>query len=78
MSPSDDAVGLSKNVDEMDYLANLCGINVNKPDIMRAIELNVVKYKSFAKDLITANHGFLGVQQSIDNLKQSIYGKLFR
>lgn len=78
MSPSDDAVGLSKNVDEMDYLANLCGINVNKPDIMRAIELNVVKYKNFAKDLITANHGFLGVQQSIDNLKHSIYGKLFR
>lgn len=76
MSPENDIVGLSKNVDEMDYIANLCGININKPDIMRAIELNVEKYRDLAIDTLTLNHGFKGVSQTIDNIKSSLYDKI--
>ena len=78
MTPSDDIVGLSKNVDELDYLANLCGINVNKPDIMRAIELNLNNFKNIGLDNITFNRGFLGVSQFIDNTQIKIYEKLCR
>ena len=43
MSPSGPLMSSNvlKNVAEMDYLANLCGVNINEPDIVRMIDMYV-------------------------------------
>ena len=75
MSPKNDYVGLSKNVDQLDYIANLCGINVNKPDIMRAIELDLNRLWSAGKKTLFGN-GLVGLQVKVDSLGENLYHKL--
>lgn len=75
MSPKDDYVGLSKNVDQLDYIANLCGININKPDIMRAIELDLNRIWTAGKPSVFGS-GLLGLQVKIDSLQYSLYKSL--
>ena len=75
MSPKNDYVGLSKNVDQLDYIANLCGINVNKPDIMRAIELDLNRLWSAGKSFAFGN-GLVGLQVKVDSLGENLYHKL--
>ena len=43
MSPSGPLMSSNvlKNVSEMDYLANLCGVNINEPDIVRMIDMYI-------------------------------------
>ena len=31
-----------QNISEMDYLANLCGVNINEPDLKRMMEMFVI------------------------------------
>ena len=78
MADSDDIVQLSKNVDELDYLANLCGINVNKPDVMRQIELNINNWANLGLDILTFDRGFLGASNYIDNVKANLFNSLLR
>lgn len=77
MSPSDDFIGLGKNVDQIDYLANLCGINVNKPDVMKAIELNANRLFKAGVHLVVGD-GMLGLKQGLDKFGESLYGFFFR
>jgi len=43
MSPSGPLMSSNvlKNISEMDYLANLCGVNINEPDIVRMIDMYI-------------------------------------
>lgn len=66
-----------RNIDQLDFIANLCGINVNKPDIIRSLILNYEAKKGALHNFVTFNN-FLSVSQKIDNLKLSMYEKWFR
>lgn len=66
-----------RNTDQLDFIANLCGINVNKPDIIRGLILNYESKKGALHNFLTFNN-FLAVSQKIDNLKLSMYEKWFR
>lgn len=66
-----------RNTDQLDFIANLCGINVNKPDIIRSLILNYEGVKGGLHNFLTFNN-FLSVSQKIDNLKLSMYEKWFR
>lgn len=66
-----------RNTDQLDFIANLCGINVNKPDIIRGLILNYEAKKGALHNFMTFNN-FLAVSQKIDNLKLSMYEKWFK
>ena len=67
-------VDLLKNTALLDYLANMCGININKPDILRTLDIYYTQLVNKATDVVTFN-GFLGVEQALSNLAGSIFRK---
>ena len=77
--PEDDVTGFifGKNLSQMDYIANLCGINVNQPDLMRSVILGWNQAKYAVWSMLTSN-GFLGVHQAVDNFKLSLYERFLR
>ena len=61
-----------KNTYLVDWIANNCGINVNKPDIIRRIELykNMVQNNTYSK--VTFD-GFIGIKDSLTNLANGFF-----
>ena len=60
----------------MDYLANLCGININEPDLSRTVELY---YKTLIRAPIADIHDDVmgALQTTFDNMILNSYGKAF-
>lgn len=60
----------------MDYLANLCGININEPDLSRTAELY---YKTLIRAPIADIHDDImgALQATFDNMILNSYGKAF-
>jgi len=66
-----------KNTAMMDYLANLCGININKPDFWRHLDM-IVDFKMGKDSKLNLSRDvknlFLNMGQSVDNFVAGIYG----
>lgn len=62
------------NTAMMDYIGNLCGINMCKPDLRRSIDMFFMEVENKFTRLITFNK-FTGVRQSISNLANTLYGR---
>lgn len=63
---------LLANTALLDYIANMCGINVSKPDLERAIDLAYMTVKNRVVDIITFD-GFIGVENALSNMINSIF-----
>ena len=63
---------LLSNTALLDYIANMCGINVAKPDLERAIDLAYMTVKNRVVDIITFD-GFIGVENALSNMINSIF-----
>ena len=74
ITQDDKIIDLLKNTALLDYLANMCGININKPDILRTLDIYYNQILNKGKDVVTLN-GFLGVEQALSNLAGSIFRK---
>ena len=72
LSTEDKISNMLSNTAEMDYLANLCGININKIDIDRSIKYYYYNIKEGLENKFTFNH-FLGVQTYISNAARNIF-----
>jgi hypothetical protein len=57
----------------MDYLANTCGININKPELTRTLETYVLLSKNKVTD--TYGNNWLSIQNGLSNLANSAYKK---
>lgn len=73
-SDKDKISDLLSNTAMLDYIANMCGINVYKPDLERAIDLVYMTVKNKVVDTITFD-GFIGVENALSNMINSIFGK---
>lgn len=73
-SDKDKISDLLSNTAMLDYIANMCGINVYKPDLERAIDLVYMTVKNKVVDTITFN-GFIGVENALSNMINSIFSK---
>ena len=70
---SDDKISdLLANTALLDYIANMCGINVSKPDLERAIDLMYLTIKNHVANVITFD-GFIGVENALTNMVESIF-----
>lgn len=67
ISDDSDLSGILSNTALLDYLANMCGVNVNKPDILRSIDLYYTQVTNSLWDKVTFD-GFLKAQQALDNM----------
>ena len=69
-----DEVVTLQNVAEMDYVANLCGININEPDLNRTAELY---YKTLIRAPIADIHDDMmgALQATFDNMILNSYGR---
>lgn len=65
---------LLANTAMLDYIANMCGINVSKPDLERAIDLIYMTVKNRVTDIITFD-GFIGVENALSNMISSIFNR---
>lgn len=74
ITQDDKIIDLLKNTALLDYLANMCGININKPDILRTLDIYYTQILNKGTDVVTFN-GFLGVEQALSNLAGSIFRK---
>lgn len=61
----------------LNYLANSCGISINKPDIMRSIDLYYQIIKKSVKNKITGYYFWKNLEQSTKNKIYSFYTKHF-
>lgn len=62
------------NTTLMDYMANLCGININKPDIMRTFEIYAMLKKN--KILNLPNKAWSSLNQQFSNFAMKAYQNL--
>lgn len=60
----------------MDYLANLCGININEPDVMRNIDMYLMAQGNKIRDAIRFDV-FRGLEQSWSNSVHKLYRNMF-
>ena len=58
----------------LDYLANLAGININKVDMGRSIDIFFSSVTNGVIDSLVRNR-FTSVQQTISNIANSLYNK---
>lgn len=61
------------NTSLMDYLANTCGININKPEIERTLETYILLGKNSIQDIYGNN--WMKLQNAMSNLAATAYGK---
>lgn len=70
---------ISNNIALLDWMANLCGINVNESDITRQIAMYLSTQSAFSRIRDDLRYGiFYSFEQWKDKLKYNIYSKLFR
>lgn len=74
ISREDKIANLLKNTALLDYIANMCGINVNKPDVLRTLDIYYKYIQNKVIDTVTFN-GFLGVEQALSNAANTIFNK---
>lgn len=74
ISREDKLANLIQNTALLDYIANMCGINVNKPDVLRSMYIYYNYLANNAKRVVTFNN-FLGVEQALSNAANSIFSK---
>lgn len=67
------AFGLLKNPIYLDYVANLCGLNINEPNLERIIGYYTILARGAIADLPSVVHGNLS--QWLDNVVTQIYKK---
>lgn len=75
LSTDDSLLNTLKNTAQLDYVANLCGINVNKVDIARAIDLKFNTLGNLIGNKLTANN-FMDITQYASNFMNNAYGSL--
>lgn len=61
-----------KNTYLVDWIANNCGININKPDILRRIDLWMNMMSNNAYNKVTFD-GFMGIKQDLTNLVNGFF-----
>lgn len=64
----------------LNYLANCCGISVNKPDIMRSVDLywQIIKKKAFGQGFLGTRYFWKNFEQSMNNKLLKIYTDIFK
>lgn len=72
ITQDDKVIDLLKNTALLDYLANMCGININKPDILRTLDIYYTQLTNKVIDTVTFD-GFLGIEQALSNIAGSIF-----
>lgn len=72
ITQDDNVLDLLNNTALLDYLANMCGININKPDVLRSLDIYYTQLTNKVINTVTFK-GFLGVEQALTNLVGSIF-----
>lgn len=72
-----DIVNVMNNTALQDYLANMCGININKPDILRTLEIYKQQIINSKSPSAVIGKGFLSLEQELDNKLKDVFG-IFR
>ena len=70
----DNDYSIMSNIQELDYIANSCGINVNDQEVMRSVKMYWALGFSRIKDKVTIDI-FGGVSQYFNQKMQNIFGK---
>lgn len=74
LTKSTDIIDEINNTALLDYLANMCGINVNKVDIARSIDIYFNSIKNGMVDKITFNK-FTDVQEKLTNILNNVFNR---
>lgn len=77
MTNPDNTADFMNNTTMMNYLANSCGISINKPDIERAIDTFVMLKGNALKDKFTFYNRWKRYQNTSVNLYYNIYKGIF-
>lgn len=64
------------NTSLLDYIANMCGVNINEPDAVRGIWMYYKYFENEVRDLVTFN-GFIGVENALTNIISSVLRKTY-
>lgn len=73
ISKQKDLGKLLKNIALMDYLGNTCGLNVNKPELKRSIDLYLMLAKNKIIDAVTLTNVFNNANQGLANKLRKLY-----
>lgn len=69
-------INVFNNTILMDYIANLCGVNINEPDVYRNIEMYLSTQTNKVRDAIRFDI-FRGLEQHVNNNLYKIYRNVF-
>lgn len=73
-----DIIKIMNNTALSDYLANMCGININRPDILRQLELYKQQIISSQGIYGRFNRSVVSLQNAIDNVLNNLYRNTLR
>ena len=78
MTHQDNTVAFLNNNQFLNYLANSCGISINKPDLERSIDLWMMVKKNKLKDILTGYNFWASAKEGIQNTMYNLYSGIFK
>lgn len=73
LSKQTELMSLMNNTALMDYLANMCGININKPEILRQVDIYMTQFMNSKGLPSRIGRGFSNIEQALNNKLKDIY-----
>lgn len=74
LTKSTNPIKFCQNTGLIDWISNMCAININKPNVLRTIDLYSNMIMSNTKDIVTLD-GFSGIKQGMTNLLSHYFGR---
>lgn len=66
------------NTSLIDYISNLCGININRPSVLRMADIYISKFLTDHSISERVSRTLLSLEESLNNSLTGIYEKIFR
>lgn len=78
MTHPDNTVAFMQNNQYLNYLANSCGVSINKPDLERSIDLWLMVHGNYYKDRLTGYNFWTSAKHGVQNKLLKMYQGIFK
>lgn len=78
MTHPDNTIAFMNNNQYLNYIANTCGISINKPDLQRSVDLFLMIKRNYYRDRLSGYNFWASAKNGIQNKMLSMYQGIFK
>ena len=78
MTHPDNTIAFMNNNQYLNYIANSCGISINKPDLQRSVDLYLSMKKNYFRDRLSGYNFWASVRNGVQNKMLNMYQGIFK